>query len=282
MPRALLVTFLVWQTSHCFAHPRLAVPSPQLTEVLAQLGHAREIVATVEPVSAGVTLRSDVVRLGSLYQPSIERTVLSKPDWVVLDSSISSRTYRMALDAAELSVIEADIDSLEGLERETERLLATLFGEKRSKRLLRYRPCLEALASRPLDTKFSYLALAWTSPPIAFGRRTLLSDLIQAMGGESLVPISLSHPFPVISEEWLAPRRPDRLYFISYGDAKIARTEAEVAAKNIWPARPPELIALDSEIFSRASFSPIENLSRLRPHPAAPLPRSCLSLAKTR
>lgn len=260
------------------AAPRLAVPSPQLTELLHQLGKSGDIVATVDPVPEGARLGADVAKLGSLYQPSVERTIASRPDWVVVDSSIASRGYLTALRAAGLRSLEIDIGSLADLERETARLLRIVYGEARSEALDRFLPCARALRGSQRKSRFSYLALTWITPPIAFGRVTLLADLLAAMGGESALPEAFLHPFPLLSEEWLVARTFDTLYFLSHGDAVAATKAAESSVRRWWPTKAPRLVGLDAERFARASFSPLESLGSLLP-PGGALPGSCEAIA---
>src|SRR5476651_2534551 len=73
--------------------------SPQVTELLFQLGKGKDIVAT-SALSDYPSEAKSLPVIGPLFMPSIERTFVFHPDWVILDDANLSPPYERALSAS--------------------------------------------------------------------------------------------------------------------------------------------------------------------------------------
>mgnify|MGYP000479294781 CR=1 FL=1 len=75
---------------------RVITTSPTLTEMLYDLGGESRLVATVE-FSDYPEAAKKIPRIGNFFAPSIERTLLYRPDLVLVDGAARNSQYEVAL-----------------------------------------------------------------------------------------------------------------------------------------------------------------------------------------
>jgi len=236
---------------------RLVSTSPQITELLFQLGKAADIVAT--PIGSLYPAEAKLIpKLGPLYFPSVEKTIQTKSDWVLIDATLPLDRYRETLEAHKIKTLTLNLDSLESLFRESYRVLLKVYNEKHSPFLSHSKKCLLRLSKRTSKVKKRSLILSWFEPPILVGRGTFLYDLLSYLGTSDLIPPSITHPFPALSPEWFFLRKIDVVFYLTH--AKEVEVEAQRFLKTTWPHQTIELVALDAKHFARASFTALERL----------------------
>ena len=250
-------------TSPCVAgssppHPRIVSTSPEVTELLFQLGKGGDIVAT-SAFSDYPEAAKQIPLLGPLYTPSIERTVALAPDWVLVDDSNLSPAYERALLTTHVRSMKIAIGGLADLFAESARILRDIYGNTESKFLARMKACADALPRRRPAEKF--LAFVWLSPPTLVGHTTFLSDLIERAGGVNAVPPGWRQPYPQVSEEWLIRHPVDSIYFLA--ETPDAPEQAKRMSSRWWPSTNVRLVALKPESFARASFTPLRYWNEL-------------------
>src|SRR5262249_3093401 len=147
---------------------RLVAGSPAITEILFQLGLGPDLVGVSE-FSDYPEPAKNLPRIGSLFSPSIEKTLALRPGYVLIDAHTSQAYYLDAVSALGLKSFVFSIDSVETLFSESERFLKTVYpGERIS--LNEKKELLKNLPKNPAP--FSFLAFTWSEPPILFGAHT--------------------------------------------------------------------------------------------------------------
>lgn len=236
---------------------RLVTSSPQVTELVFQLGKGGDVVAASE-YSHYPPEAKRLPSIGSLFLPSIERVVGFAPDAVVLDRVNLNPTFARALKALGYRLFEMEVVGLDSLRTESLRFLRSAYGETGHPWVDRLPGCVAGY--RP-SAPFTFLAVVWFDPPILFGGRTFLSDLLSKVGGTNAVPGDWRLPFPQVTVEWLATRRVDAVFYLREfpGAEKLARQ----TAARWWPGRDVPLVPLEADKFARASFTPLLHVDEL-------------------
>src|SRR5262245_18618649 len=116
--------FLAW-AAPAFAAARIITTSPALTELLFQLEHGDKIVGASEYSDTPAEAKL-LPRIGSLFHPSIEKTLQLKADWILLDAFTLNPSYVQALEALSLKHTAFRIDSIETLFNASEIILKEL------------------------------------------------------------------------------------------------------------------------------------------------------------
>ncbi len=261
MPRVLLPLLLM-----AFALPaqalKLASTSPQVTELLFDLGKGADLVA-VSAFSHYPKEAKALPELGTLFFPSIERALSLGTEAVAFDQMNASSAFAKAADSLGLRRFEFTMDGAESFVADSRRFLKEAYGETSNARLDRLMPCLSAY--RPAR-RFRFLALTWAQPPIAFGAPTFLSDVLTRLGGENLVSSHTKAQFPRLSVEWILAREVDYVFYLTDFPDTVPEVKATVAGW--WPKRTPEVIILGGDHFARGGFAPIraaDTLSFVQP-----------------
>jgi vitamin B12 transport system substrate-binding protein len=230
---------------------RLATTSPQVTELVFDLGKGSDLVA----VSAFSQYPPEAARLpvlGGLFLPSIERVVTVRAEALAFDQMNASPAFAQAAEALGIRRYEFAMTSVDSLLSDSKRFLKEAYGEESSPRLDRLSPCV--LSYRP-HGKFKFLALTWVKPPIAFGERTFLSDVLTRLGGENLLANLGKSQFPQLSVEWILARSPDYVFYLTEFPESVEEVRATLA--HWWPKKTPPLVLLPADQFARGGFSPL-------------------------
>ncbi len=248
--------------------------SPELTELLFQLGQGSRLVGTVQPALSPPEAER-IPSVGFLYQPSIEATLRLRPDLVVVDRSLNQLSYEANLEALGILTVPLQLSDLASLEKAVHTLLK-LFGEEKNSFLSTYRSCVRDLQRQnsSQQKRFSFLALTWTDPPIAYGHTSFISDLLTQLGGTNSLPTHLRHPYPTLSQEWMILHPPDVIYFMTQAPGDEENSRAKITAW--WPRFSGKAVPLPADLFGRATFTPFRHLEKLGL--SRPIPESCLAL----
>jgi ABC-type hemin transport system substrate-binding protein len=249
---------------------RIVSTSPQVTELLFQLDLGSSVVGTAQ-FSQFPEIARKIPEIGPLFNPGVERTLRLKPDWIVGDDETSNSIFLQAVEAFGIEHQEIKISSANLLFIAAGEILSrfgqNLNGNKNASLL---KKCLSECRAQKRPP-FNFIALAWLEPPIVFSDHTLLSDLIEATGGKNLFS-GLQVKFPSVSHEWMMRQNVERIYVLS--DALTSKTLSDLLS-HWWPGKQISAISLDSNFFSRASFTPIQHMNALALPADPPLPRIC-------
>lgn len=253
---------LSWLLLLALANPqahalRLASTSPQVTELLYDLGKGGDL-AAVGAFSHYPKEASRLPVLGSLFFPSIETAVTLGIEVIAFDLMNASPSFAQAADAMGMRRYGFEMTSVETLVSDSQRFLQGVYGEKSHPRLDRVLPCVSAY--RP-SRKFTFLALTWFQPPIAFGDKTFVSNVLTHLGGTNvLAPLSHAQ-FPRLSLEWLVTHEVDYIFYLTEYPETVK--EARAAAAGWWPKKTPPLIVLGADEFARGGFTPLREADTL-------------------
>jgi len=253
---------------------RLVSTSPELTELLFQLGKGGDIVGTpqfsADPPDAGV-----IPVIGPLFMPSIEKTMRLAPDWVLLDTATLNASYEAGLRSIKQPSLRLDFSRIASLFSESRRFLEAVYGESGSATLRDTERCWQNLPHAEKTGHF--LIFVWLSPPILAGNSTFISDFISAFGGSNALEPSLRLAYPQVSEDWLALHRVDTVYYLASENGR--EQEVKQQMRKWWPNTSPSVVALPERYFSRASLTPFHHLTELTDGTRI-LPRECYALAQ--
>lgn len=251
-----LTGFLPMELSFSATVPRMVCTSPALTELVYQLGHGESLVGTTAgydyPDAAKV-----LPLIGSLFFPSVEKTLKLNPDWILVDSYTENPTFLKAISNLGIKTLVIKIDSFQSLKNESLKILKTIFNEDSNKSLdLLIENSEKQL--RPLKS-FRFLGLVWNNPSIVFGAKIFLSSLLTKLGGSPILPETLQGNYPLVTEEWLIKHPPEVLFILN--DSDPLPPDWKKSIEKWWPEQPPKVISLPHKYFARTNFTALLNLN---------------------
>ncbi len=235
-----------------WAGPKIVSTSPQVTELLFQLGKGGDVIATSD-FSDFPAAAKKIPRIGMPFAYGVETIARFQPQWVLTEPNAAPPMIEKGLEALQVRHLSIPIRTVAAVYSQSERILSEIYAEKN-------RPLRIALPRA--QSEFTFLAFSWLDPPILFGHTSFLSDLLAKVGGKNALPKDWKNPYPKISLEWLIKQKVSRIYFIAYADQTMDK--AFSMADFWWPVGKPKIIGLP-ELFSRASFTPLEHAQELLP-----------------
>jgi len=233
--------------------------SPQITELLFQLGHESQITAT--PVGSDYPEEAKrLKRLGLWLQPNLESLLATRAHGILWDENSFEPNLAQRLETEGFRSVQLELSSVESLWKSAKQLLSLFHAESEPLALSQAKAVWQSQVLR--KKPFSFLALAWIDPPILFGQRTFFFDLLTGLGGQGILPKSWNTQFLKVSDEWLMSQHPNKVLFMSH-DAKSTTLMKKQCAK-WWPSDPSVCKSLPAEKFARASLTPLLHASELR------------------
>jgi iron complex transport system substrate-binding protein len=167
---------------------RIVSLAPNVTELLSALGAVPRIVGVDNYSDEPVGVLDGIPRVGSDYEPSLERIVALSPDIVLTSLSANRRETVEALERLGVPVFVTDTRSLPDLERLL-RTLGTITGRERQSDLeiRRLRVGLDGVRRRSASgPRPRVLVVVWADPLYVAGRGTFTHDLIEIAGGTNI------------------------------------------------------------------------------------------------
>ncbi|NBY21051.1 hypothetical protein EBQ74_12615 [bacterium] len=244
----------------CKASEKLVTTSPSMTELVFQLGYGNTIVATSQ-MSDFPDEAKTLPRIGTLFQPSLEKILGFAPNWVLIDGESSPSDFESDLKNLNINSLRVSIRSIKDLFDESKRILKTIFKQQSFEFVdNQLNHLLKEIGSTPSD--FSFLIFAWSSPPILVGHNTFLSDLLSQFGGRNLLGDKIKATYPQVADEWIIKHPPQFVFVIA--DSEQQLNEIRTSSNRWWPKDKPKLIFLPSSDFARTSFTALKNLNRIR------------------
>lgn len=230
-----------------FSSPRIVSGSPEVTELLFQLGKGGSIVGT-PAFSDYPEAAKAIPSIGSASALSLEATLKRRPDWVILEDSSDNQPFGNSVRRFGIKTFRLDINSVDDLFSESKRLLQTVFQDTQNAELAAFLK-LWKKGRTAVDTG---LILAWYDPVILFGRHTFLSDLLSYRSARNIAKVDWKLSYPQVSPEWLMVQKPDKVFLLCDG---MIPEEFRAKAAKIWK-HSPELVPLPWSKYARASFTP--------------------------
>lgn len=196
---------------------RLVSLCPSITESLAALGAAGDLVGVTRYCVHPKDELKDVPRVGGTKNPDLAAIRAAKPDLVFCNAEenrgedIAALRGEFAVDVshpravAEIPALLRHFGTLTGRTRESERI--SLKVEEALERV-------EEEARQSVSARFRFVYLIWTDPWMTVGPRTYVADLLRRVGGRLSLEESSNtdaHDYPVTSENAIVLSRPDVL-----------------------------------------------------------------------
>lgn len=226
------------------AQPRLVSTTPQVTEILFDVGLGPAVVAAPHgwnsPQVARTLDHQKIPSIGDFSSINFEALLKARPTLAVLDSQVEQADLETSLRSFQIPSLTLNFRTPETLARSLETLSLRAGVTSVSARRIE---CLRLLKGTPETRPFSFIVVTAWDPLVVYGRLTFLSHLLEAQGGRNMVESAIL--FPQLSREWLWLHKPDRIYSVDMFQKR------------------DDSIALDVDLYSRISFALIRDLKRL-------------------
>jgi iron complex transport system substrate-binding protein len=244
---------------------RVVSLAPSATEIIYALGADGRLVGVTDYCDFPSDARKKP-KIGGFYTPNLETILSLRPDLVLATSIEGSReetlqgieslrvpvyVLRPADFASTIASVER-VGQLLGVEAEARRLAGSMFGTAEAiSRAVRGR--------RPPRV----LYVLWGNPLLVPGRDTLITDLIQRAGGES-VTAGERLAYPRLSVEEALARRPEVVVVGRHGRASIDQRLREWDHLALLPAvRQGRVHGIDGDLTHRPGPRIVEALRQL-------------------
>jgi iron complex transport system substrate-binding protein len=198
---------------------RIVSLAPSITETVFVLDEGERLVGVTDycdyPPEA-----TKKPRVGGISTPSFEAILALRPDLVLATSESNYAEHVQRLTAIGLPVYVIRPVDFETVLESIERIGAVLGREDAARaRVASMRREADAIARAVAGSpRPRVLYVVWPNPLIAPGRGTLITELLQRAGGESVTggePV----PYPRLSLETVVERRPERIIVGRHGQA---------------------------------------------------------------
>jgi iron complex transport system substrate-binding protein len=200
---------------------RIVSLAPSITETVFVLGEGDRLVGVTDycdyPPEA-----TRKARVGGISTPSFEAILTLQPDLVLATSESNHPEHVQRLTALGLPVyvirpidFETVLDSIARIGEVLGR------GDVGRARVAAMRRDADAVARAVVGApRPRVLYVVWPNPLIAPGRGTLITELIERAGGESVTGAE-TLPYPRLSLETVVERRPDRIIVGRHGQGSV-------------------------------------------------------------
>ncbi len=232
--------------------------SPQTTELLFQIGLGQWVVGTSSgsqyPAQAGL-----LPTIGPLFAPNLEKAIALKPDLLILDTHNLNSAFAASLQALGIRVFVWNTQSPTSLLSDGKKLARELGVNSATDLLEKMERCLAEIPS--MKSTHSFLGFVWIEPPILMGHGAFLSKLLEKMGYQNRAPDRFRSPYLPVTTEWLMLQKVDRVFHLVFNPSE--KDPAEKKFRFWWPTLTPSFVALEADLFARASLTPLQNLKRI-------------------
>jgi len=172
----------------CTPARRVISLAPNLTELLFALGAGDQVVGVDNYSDQPARPLTHIPKVGSDYEPSIEKMVALSPDVVFTSLSANRRETAEALERLGVPVFVTDTRSIVDVDR-TLRSLGELTGHaaQAGAEIRRLHEGLQRVARRVAGRpRPRVLVVVWSDPLFVAGKRTFVNDLIEVAGGTNV------------------------------------------------------------------------------------------------
>jgi iron complex transport system substrate-binding protein len=200
---------------------RIVSLAPSITETVFVLGEGDRLVGVTDycdyPPEA-----TRKPRVGGISSPSFEAILTLRPDLVLATSESNYAEHVQRLASLGLAVYVIRPVDFETVLESIARIGAVLGREAAAReRVASMRRDADAIAQALAGApRRRVLYVVWPNPLIAPGRGTLISELIQRAGGESVTGAE-PLPYPRLSLETVVERRPERIIVGRHGQGTV-------------------------------------------------------------
>ena len=235
---------------------RVVSLAPNVTEMLFAVGAGPSVVGVDAYSDQPAEQLAGRTRVGSNYEPSVERIVGLRPDVVFTSLSANRRETVEALSRLGVPVFVTDTRMIADFDR-TMRNLGALCGRAREAEssIGRLHAGLDDIrrasgndaGERPAPR---VLVVVWDQPIYVAGRGTFTDDLLTLAGGTNALPTA--HGFAQVPLETILRSRPDLIVVPGHSSDLAQRVRASWSR---WTALPAvaqhRIVAIDDDLITR-------------------------------
>ncbi|MFA5389600.1 MAG: helical backbone metal receptor [Candidatus Omnitrophota bacterium] len=241
MKKIFLIIVVLSLTSLCSAEaaPRVISLAPNTTEILFSLGLGDSIVGLDDFSNYPEGVRN-IERLGTFNNPNMERIILLKPDYILINSGLEKarEDYLMSLGVKIIKVSPKTMDGLYSDIRE----LGEIFNKKENAEalIIEMRSKIEDV-SRNIKGKAPKVFIQLFDDPL-ITVSSFISDTIRLAGGENIAQ-DMKDDTGIFSYEALIERDPDIILVAGFSGNSIGfHSISAVKNKRIYRDLDPDLI----------------------------------------
>jgi iron complex transport system substrate-binding protein len=250
---------------------RIVCLAPSLTETLYALGLGASVVGITDYTEYPPEAR-DKPSVGGLTDASTEKIVWLRPDLVLAVRDLNRLETIDELERLGIPVFVLDPLGLQGILQSIRRVGEAVHRSSSAaalvKRLEQQRACASARVGSLARPKV--LVLIWYDPMVTAGRRSFMTDIVFAAGGQSITA-DLPQGWPEISLEEVVRRSPDFLVLVrgTHGGITPEELKKHGGWARVQAVRENRVIYIDERFFhpSPVAFDALEYLAKqLHPH----------------
>lgn len=243
-----------WNRTVALPAPAVRIVSlaPATTELVFALGLGDRLVGRTTwcdyPAAA-----ARVTDVGNGIGPNVEAIAAQRPDLVLVYPSESNRGALAQLEALGIPAAALEQDAIDEW-RGTVHWIARAAGvpERADSLLADFDRRLRAVRQPPPDSVSPSVFIAvGANPPIAIGKGSFVSELVELAGGRNAFA-DVAGPSAVVSLEAIVAHRPDAVLVLG-PDSSAARIAQRPGWRALAPVRGARIVAVDGGEFNRPS-----------------------------
>ena len=251
---------------------RIICLAPSLTETVYALGLGEAVVGVTEYTDYPPEARAKP-SVGGLTDASMEKIVALHPELVLALRDLNRRETVEELEHLGIPVFVVNPQGLQGILASIQHIGDALDrsggAEELVKRLEQQRAAVAARVGGLPCPKI--LALIWYDPVVTAGKRSFVTDVISAAGGESATA-DIPQEWPQISLEEVLRRAPDFILLVrgAHGGITTEELRAHPGWDRLQAVQENRVLYMDERLFhpSPVVFDSLEKLAR-ELHPQA-------------
>ncbi|MFN3477113.1 MAG: ABC transporter substrate-binding protein, partial [Candidatus Methylomirabilales bacterium] len=244
---------------------RIVSLAPSLTEIVFALGLENELVGVTDFCDFPPQAKRKA-KVGGMINPSLEAILALRPDLVLATVEGNRAETVLSLERLGLPVFVVKSRGLNGLFSSIQKLgLVTGKDEAAQALVQRLQEKVKEVVRRVESlSRPRVLYLIWPEPPIVPGKGTLIDDLVQLAGGESISGDS-PIPYPQYSLEEIVARAPEVIVIASkHGERDASDLVRRLKRLDSIPAvRHGRIHFFDGDLVNRPGPRIVEGLLQL-------------------
>ena len=246
------------------AAQRIISLAPNTTEILFSLGLGDSIVG-LDDFSDYPKEVKNIERLGTFNNPNIERIILLRPDYILVNSGLG-KTKEDYFNSLGVKIIKISPKTIEGLYSDIRQLGIVFNKEQAAENVLRdMQSMIKNISQKRIGPSPKVFVQLFDDPLITVS--SFVSDIIRLAGGENIAQ-DIKDDSGVFSYEALIDRNPDIILAIGFADkTNFSDSVNAVKNKKIYKDLDPDLIlrpgprAVDAiEMLNKIFYPPSQDI----------------------
>ena len=210
----IIVVLLLVFACRLEAAPRIISLAPNTTEILFSLGLGDSIIG-LDDFSDYPREVNNIERLGTFNNPNIERIILLKPDYILVNSGLG-RAREDYFTSLGIKVIKISPKTMEGLYSDIWQLGIIFNKERNAENILRdMRLRMENISRKRSGPRPKVFVQLFDDPLITVS--SFVSDVVRLAGGENIA-WDIKNDSGIFSYEVLIDRNPDIILSVGFTD----------------------------------------------------------------